>query len=226
MTNSLIIVRRASQCTFLLTCLGLLLLAACTNNKPAQQAREAVPVVVVPVVQKDVPIQVKAIGNVEAISTVAIKAQVTGQLTAIYFKEGDFVKKGQLLFTLDKRPFEADLKNKEGILAKDEAQLATAKVQEKRYSGLYGEGVVSKEQTDLMQTSAATLEATVAADRAAVDNARVQLHYCTIYAPIDGRTGSLQEHVGNTVKANADTPMVTINQIQPTYVTFSVPEQS
>jgi len=162
---------------------------------------------------------------VEAYSTVAVKTQVTGELTGVYFKEGDDVKKGQLLFTLDKRPFEADLRKQESNLAHDLAQAANARAQQKRYESLVKAGVVSSEAYDQFATAASALDAAVDADKAAVENAKVQLQYCSIYSPINGRTGNLIVHRGNMIKANENPPLVNINQVQPIYVTFTVPEQ-
>jgi membrane fusion protein, multidrug efflux system len=201
-------------------------LSSCGGTKAAAPAPAAVPVMTATVEQKTVPLQVKAIGAVEAYSNVSVKTQITGELTGVFFKEGDDVKKGQLLFTLDKRPFEATLKQAEGTLARDQAQAANAKAQSTRYEALYKSGVVSKEEYDRMQSNADALDAAVLADRAAVENARVQLIYCSIYSPIDGHTGPLLIHRGNMIKAN-DTPfLVSINQIEPIYVTFTVPEQN
>jgi multidrug efflux system membrane fusion protein len=181
--------------------------------------------VVASVEQKTVPIQIQAIGAVEAYSTVSIKSNVSGELTAAYFKEGDDVRKGQLLFTIDKRPFDAALHQAEGNLGRDQAQAANARAQAERYQALFKNGVVAKEQADQMLTSADALDAAVRADRAAVENAKVQLLYCTIYSPIDGRTGNLMVKPGNLVKANDNPILLTINQIKPIYVTFPVPEQ-
>ena len=204
------------------------ILAGCGSaQKPATQARrqEAVPVVVAPVEQKNVPVQIKAIGSVEAYSTVQVKSMINGELTGVSFTEGQDVKKGQLLFTLDKRPFEAALQQAQATLARDQAQAANQNAQAKRYDDLYKQGIISKEQRDMQVSSSEALNATVAADKAAVDNAKVQLSYCDIYSPIDGRTGNLIVHKGNQVKAQDTTALVVINQIAPIYVTFSVPEQ-
>jgi len=198
---------------------------ACGGTKVAPPAPGPVPVMAAAVEQRDVPLQVRAIGAVEPYSTVSVKTQITGELTGVYFKEGDDVKLGQLLFTLDKRPFEAALKQAEANLARDRAQAENARLQAARYASLWNSGVVAKEQHEQMQYNADALDAAVAADQAAVENARVQLVYCSIYSPINGRTGSLMIHQGNMIKAN-DTPfLVTINQVQPIYVTFTVPEQ-
>src|SRR5438552_4685908 len=220
----------ARDCHWILTALlataGVALSTSCTGTKAAPSRNVAVPVLAATVEQKDVPLQVKAIGAVEAYSNVSVKTQVTGELTGVHFKEGQDVSKGQLLFTLDKRPFEAALKQAQGMLAKDQAQSANARAQAKRYESLNKAGVVSKEEYEQMQSNADALDAAVLADQAAVENARIQLVYCTIYSPIDGRTGPLLIHQGNMIKAN-DTPfLVSINQVQPIYATFTVPEQN
>jgi multidrug efflux system membrane fusion protein len=206
--------------------LGCGLLSSCSGSKAPPPRMTAVPILAATVEQKDVPLQVKAIGAVEAYSNVSVKTQITGELTGVHFKEGQDVNKGQLLFTLDKRAFEATLKQAQGMLAKDQAQAANARAQAKRYESLNKAGVVSKEEYEQMQSNADALDAAVLADQATVDNARVQLVYCTIYSPIDGRTGPLLIHQGNMIKAN-DTPfLVSINQVQPIYATFTVPEQN
>ncbi len=209
------------------TALMLLLsvIAGCTAKGPKQSERAAtVPVVVATAALKNVPVEVRAIGAVETQWTVGVKSMVAGELTKVYFQEGQDVKKGELLFTIDKRPFEAELAQAEATLARDIAQAANARSQALRYQNLLKDGVVAKEQTEQMQTSSDALEAAVRADRAAAENARVQLQYCSIYAPISGRTGNLMVHGGNVVKAN-DVALVTINQISPIYASFAVPEQ-
>ena len=205
---------------------ALFVLSACTGTKAAPPTQSAVPVTAAAVEQKEVPLQVRAIGSVEAYSNVSVKTQITGELTGVFFKEGDDVKKGQLIFTLDKRPFEAALNQAQSMLAKDKAQAAIARVQQQRYEALHKAGVVSKEEYDQVAANADALDAAVGADEAAVENAKVQLQYCSIYSPINGRTGTLLIHQGNMIKAN-DTPfLVSINQVEPIYVTFTVPEQS
>jgi multidrug efflux system membrane fusion protein len=206
------------------------------QNRPADatgQARgagrsrggEAVPVVVATAVQKSVPTQIRAVGNVEAYSTVAIKSQVTGVIYKIHFKEGDDVKKDQLLFTIDPRPFEAAVKQAEANLARDNAQLNNARDQAKRYAELVDKQYVSREQYDQIRTNADAAQAVVEADKAAVDNAKVQLSYCYIYSPVSGRVGSFLINEGNLVRVNDGTPLVVINQISPIFVSFAVPEQ-
>jgi multidrug efflux system membrane fusion protein len=204
---------------------ALALLISCTGTKAAAPINPAVPVLAAEVEQKDVPLQVRAIGSVEAYSNVSVKTQITGELTGVFFKEGQDVKKGQLLFTLDKRPLEADVRRAEGTLAKDQAQMANAEAQARRYEALWNSGVVSKEEYEQMQANAQAFEAAVRADKGALENARVQVQYASIYSPIDGRTGPLLIHQGNMIKAN-DTPfLISINQVEPIYVTFTVPEQ-
>lgn len=202
------------------SCLGV----ACSNTKAAAPTIPPVPVVAAAVEQRDMPVQVQAIGSVEAYSMVAVKTQITGQLTRVNFREGQDVKKGDLLFELDKRPFEADLKKQEANLARDIAQAELAHVQVKRYAALLNEGVIAKEQYDQIQSNADALDAAVQADKAAVENARVQLQYCSIYSPINGQVGTQLIHEGNMIKAN-DVPLVNINQIEPIRVAFTVPEQ-
>ncbi len=191
---------------------------------PNANQRPAAPVVVSTVEQHDVPVQVTAIGNVESYQTVQIRSQVNGQLQRVLFKEGDDVRKGQLLFQLDKAPFQAALEQAEGNLQRDQANAVNAEAQSKRYTALETQGVISREQADQMRTQAQANASAVNADKAAVDAAKVQLRYTDIYAPIEARAGALLINVGNLIKAN-DTPfLVQLNQIQPIYVTFSVPE--
>jgi multidrug efflux system membrane fusion protein len=200
-------------------------LAGCSNSKPQVQPNPVVPVTVAEVVQKSVPVQVKTIGNVEAYSTVGVKPQVTGEIQGVHFAEGQDVKRGQLLFTIDPSSFEADLKRVEANLIQDQAKLKNAQVEAARYENLMRQGIVPKEQAEQVETNRAALEAAVNADRAQVQYDKVQLSYTRIYSPIDGRTGNLMLHRGNVVKANPDNPMVTINQVTPIYVDFSVPQQ-
>jgi multidrug efflux system membrane fusion protein len=211
-----------------------------------------VPVTVATAAQRDIPIQLRVIGNVEAYSSIPVKAQIAGELVRIHFTEGQDVTKSELLFEIDRRPYEqallqseanlnrdvAQQKQAEANLARDQAQAQNARVQAGRYGKLASEGIVSKEQNEQMRTTFSTAEEAVradqaaiesaraaeVADRAAVETARLNLDYCEIRSPINGRTGSLQVKVGTLIKAQADTAMVTINQVSPTYVTFSVPE--
>ncbi len=204
----------------------LLAVAGCSRAKVESANRPPVPVRVATVVRRTVPLDVRVIGAGEAYSTVSIKAQVSGELVGVHFREGDFVKKGQLLFRIDRRPFDAALQQAEANLARDKAQATNARQQAQRYEKLYQEGVASREQYDQLQTSADAADAAVRADEAAVAYAKLQLQYCFIYSPIDGRTGSLMVHVGNLVKANDVPILLVINQINPIYVNFSVPEDT
>jgi membrane fusion protein, multidrug efflux system len=203
-------------------------LSGCSDKSAVQAAKPvmmAAPVKVSTVASRTMPVELHAIGNVEAISTVSIKAQISGQLIGVHFKEGDFVKKGQLLFTIDRAPFEAALRQAQGMLAKDEAAALNAKLDAERYQGLGREGVVSKQQVDAAMAAANVAHSTVAADKAAVETAKINLEYTSIYSPINGRTGNVGVKEGNLVKANDVPILVTINQIEPIYVSFSLPEQ-
>ena len=209
------------------------------------------PVTVAVATTKDVPVEIQVIGNVEAYSTISVKAQVTGQLTLSSFNEGDYVKKGDLLFTIDRRPLEAALNQAIANEAHDEASMAQAQANQARdtaqakyadsqataYAQLFQDKVVSRDQADQLRANAEAAKQLVAADqaaiesakaaigssKAAVENAQVQLSYTEIRSPINGRTGSVTVKQGNIVMANS-MEMCTINQIEPTYVTFAVPE--
>jgi multidrug efflux system membrane fusion protein len=183
-----------------------------------------VPVTVATVEQKSIPIEIQGIGTVIAASTVSVRSQITAEMISVHFKEGEDVKEGQVLVTLDKRPFEAALQQAEATLQRDIAQANNAKASAARYRDLQNRGIATREQVDQVTTQAAALEATVNADRANVESARLNLNYATIDAPIAGRTGLLQVHPGNLVRAQDTTPIVTINRITPVYVSFSVPE--
>ena len=208
--------------------LGAFLPVGCSNGRVQPAAgpggRAPAPVVVAVAEQRDIPIQISAIGNVEPYQTVQIRSQVNGQIQQILFKEGEDVRKGQLLVRLDKRPFQADLEKAIGQQKHDQAQAENSRLQADRYSALQKQGVVSQEQADQVRTQAKADASAVEADQAAVDAARVQLQYTDIFAPIDARTGVLMMNVGNLIKAN-DTPyLVQLNQVTPIYLTFSVPE--
>lgn len=197
----------------------------CTKQQAAAPEQRAVPVAVATARLQDVPVQVRAIGNVEPYSTVSIKAQVNGPVTAVHFTEGQEVRKGDLLFSIDPRPFQVALEQAQAALAEDTAQLENAKAQEGRYAKLLQEGVIAQEQYDQFRTNYRAYEAALAADQALIENANLNLAYCTIRSPIDGRTGSLAVHAGNLVKANDVPILVVINQVNPIYVSFSVPQQ-
>jgi multidrug efflux system membrane fusion protein len=177
------------------------------------------------VVEKAMTSSPQAVGNVEARSTVEVHAQITGQLTAIGFTEGEDVAAGQLLFTIDPRPFRAALSQTEATLAKDAAQAKNADVTASRSASLFARGLIARADLDASESNKASLDAAVLADAAQVANARLQLQYTTITAPVSGRTGALLVHTGALVRANDTNPMLVINQIAPVYVSFSVPSQ-
>jgi membrane fusion protein, multidrug efflux system len=259
----------------------LIFLTGCSSGESEKPAIVSVPVTTSTAVEKNVPIELRAIGNVQAYNMVAVKSMVNGEISQVHFTEGQDVKKGKLLFTIDPRPLEALLKQAEANLARNIAQVAqveadlaknlalvkqaeanierdvahaeNAKVEAKRYESLIERQVVSRQQYDQFRTNAETLGATVRADtaakesaeaavrssraalenaraavradQAAVENAKVQLGYCFISSPMDGRTGTLFVQQGNVIKAN-DLSLVAINQVSPIYVAFSVPEQN
>jgi multidrug efflux system membrane fusion protein len=235
-----------------------LLLAGCTrggtfaaSKGPGGRGDAGVPVSVARATTRDVPIWAEVIGSAEAYSTVTLKSQISGQLMKAHFQEGDFVKSGQLLFTIDPRGLEAQVKQTEANilrdqaalgqaqanLERDKAQQANAQSQLARATQLFKDGVISKEQYDQYLTTGATATAIVRADQAAIENAsaqigasraalenqKVQLGYTQIFAPTTGRTGALLVKPGNIVTANT-TELATINQIQPIFVTFALPE--
>jgi multidrug efflux system membrane fusion protein len=201
------------------------LTAACTTKTVQTAPIFAVPVTVDKAVQKTVPINLTAIGSADAYSSVSIKAQVNAVLEEVHIKEGQFVRKGQLLFTLDARPFVAALAQAQGNLARDKAQAELNNVQANRYEQLYKAGVAPKEQLDTMKANADAQEAAVRADQAAVDSAQLQVDYCKIYAPTDGQTGALQVYPGNIVKQNDVPVLIVINQVTPIFIDFAIPEQ-
>jgi membrane fusion protein, multidrug efflux system len=241
-----------------------LLTGACSNNTSAAGAGAAggggrgrggrgggdAPVVTAKATERDVPVEIAAIGNVEAYASISVRSQVTGQLEQIAFHEGDFVKKGQLLFVLDRRPFEAALAQAEANFARDKALLAQAEAQlnrdaanaeyqqltSERQSQLMQRGIISKDAAEQVRAQADATAAVVKADRANVDsaraqltaqqaadeNAKLQLAYTSIASPIDGRTGNLAVKVGSLITAN-QMEMITVARVEPIYVTFAVP---
>ncbi len=230
--------------------------AADSSGGPGGKAKKtgaAVPVVVATVGTRDVPVEIQVIGNVEAYSTINVIAQVSGQLTEAGFKEGDYVKKDDLLFKIDPRPYEAAIQQADANISRDKAMLAQAqanlsrdeaqetyaKSNAGRYRELVAEGIVSKDQSEQIQSNADALHQAVVADRAAIESAkanigastasletaRVNLSYSTIRSPIDGRTGNLTVKQGNVVTANT-TNLISINEVEPIYVTFAVPENN
>ncbi len=169
------------------------------------------------------PVQLTAIGNVGGY-TVSVEAQVAGELLDVHFKEGDFVHKGQLLFTIDPRPYEAALAQVQATLMRDKAVAANSRAQAQRLAKLLSDGVVSPSDADASTSAAAAAEATVAANEAALKTAQVNLEYCKIYSPMDGRTGAVLVKPGNLVKV-ADVPIVVIKRLSPIPVDFTVPQE-
>lgn len=183
----------------------------------------AVPVTVAKVQQKNVPLTVHAIGNVEPIQSVTVRPQVGGVLQKVLFREGQEVQKGDLLFEIDPRPLQAALAQAQAGLARDQANLRDAEATARRYAALVKKEYVTQQQAENAEAQAQALKAALAADQAALQNARLNLAYAQIRAPVSGRTGSLLVHAGNVVKANDD-KLVVIDQLQPIYVSFSIPE--
>jgi multidrug efflux system membrane fusion protein len=208
---------------------GLLCLSGCSKRSPAQQGprREGgapVPVTVATVEQQTTPIAVPSFGTVEAYTDVEVRAQVTGLLEKVHFVEGQMVKKGDLLLSLDPRQPQATLKKVRAALEKDEAQLKNAEREAARQTELLKKGFASQDVYDQATTAVETLQAAISADKAAIEDAALQLDYCSIRSPVNGCTGRLLVHQGNLVKAN-DVSVVTIRQIDPIYVSFWVQEQ-
>ena len=204
--------------------LTLFVVAACSGQK-AKPADERIPVTVATAQQKDMPVEIRAIGSVQPLQTVAIRALVGGQLTRVWFREGDEVRRGQTLFTIDPRPMQAAFAQAQANLARDEAELKNAEAQRTRYADLVKKDYVTREEFDKISAGAEAARAVVAADHAAIENARLQLSYSNIVAPLDGKTGSLQVHAGNIVRANDTTPLVVINEVHPINVQFAIPER-
>lgn len=175
------------------------------------------------VLEKSMPVNIRVVGNVEASSTVDVRSLVTGQLLKTEFREGDDVAVGDLLFTIDPRPFEVAVQQAEAMLARDTANQKNAEAQRTRYANLLKDGLISQADYDTVATQAAALQASMAADKAAVDNAKLQLQYTRIVAPVAGRTGALLVHEGAVVRVNDAAPMVVIKQVSPIDVSFAVP---
>ena len=196
------------------------------SRAAVQKTPSAIPVSAAQIVVKTMPVRLMAIGNVEPFTTVAIKARVDGQLISVKFKEGDEVRQGSVMFEIDPRPFAASLKQAQANLLKDRALFDRANEQEKRYKDLLTKNFISPDAYAQVQTNTATAAATVSADEAAIENAKLSLEYCTIRSPVTGYAGRIQIQQGNLVKANDTNPLVTVNQVVPIYTSFSVPEQN
>jgi len=191
-----------------------------------QKAADLPPVTVAAAQLRDVPVYAQAVGTVMANATVQVKSRVDGQIVEAGFKEGQLVRKGDLLFQIDRAPYEAALRAAEANLQRDEAQLANAQLDLGRASKLVKSGYGSQQTRDAANAQAKALSGTVAADRAAIDQAKLQLGYTEIRSPIDGKTGPFLVDVGNIVTAAAGTPLVTITQVQPVKISFALAQQN
>jgi len=195
------------------------------GRPPEKTEPQSVAVTAAAAVRKTVPVQLTAIGTAESYASVSIKSRISGQLVQVHFKEGQDVSKGDLLFTIDPRPYEVVLKEAQARLAKDKVLTEKAEIDARRYADLAGKDFVSKDKSEQFKANAAALRATLEGDKATIENARLQLSYCYIRAPFSGRTGSLLVDEGAQIKANDDSGLVNIRQIAPIYVSFSVPQQ-
>ena len=195
-----------------------------SRNVSTGGQRDAAPVRVASVEHHDMPVVEHTLGTIVAISTVQVSARVQGTLEESYFQEGQFVKKGDLLFLIDPRPFHAALAQAQGVLRRDEALLKNANRDKLRYDKLFATNAISSQQHDTADTNADALAATVAVDKAALDMAQLNLGYTQIRSPLDGKTGPLLVQPGNMVSASANTALVTIEQLQPFKLSFNLPQ--
>lgn len=201
-------------------------LASCGKGAKKSLAPPAVPVLAAAVETRDVPLDASAVGRVDPFATVAVRSRVGGPIVRVTFREGQDVRQDELLFEIDRKPFEVALHVSLANLERDRARAREADENAKRYEELVKKDYVTKEQASQTMSNAEALRAIVKADEGDVANARLNLSYCSITAPTPGRTGSLLVNVGNLVKPNDDKPLVVINQVEPVFVTFAVPEGS
>jgi multidrug efflux system membrane fusion protein len=199
-----------------------LLLAGCGKKEAPRSAR--VPVTVAKAERRSMPYAILASGTVEPIQTASVGSQVGGVVTRIAFREGDDVAAGQALLELDPRPFRATLAQTLGVLTRDRAQWQTAQLGADRAASLFRQNLLSQSDWDAARSTADALRGTVEADSAAATGARLNLEYATIRSPIAGKTGKLNVHVGDYVKAASSEPLVTVNQVRPIWVQFTVAE--
>ena len=204
---------------------GALLLTSCSQKSTGKALQTpGVPVLVAKATKQDVPVDIQAVGSVQAYSFVSIRSQITDQIVKVHFNEGQEVKPGDLLFTLDQRPAEAELNQAKANLERDKAQLVNARLTFERTSNLFNSKIASQSDYDSAEANYDSAQSTVVADAAAITNAQVSLDYTLIRSPIEGRTGNLTVKEGNVVKAPDDV-LVTITQTHPIYVAFAVPEE-
>jgi multidrug efflux system membrane fusion protein len=217
---------RAARAAVMAGCVSFLIFAAsgCARKAEKPKGRPPALVVTVAATQQDVPVLLKAIGTMESSESVTVRTQISGELTRVAFREGQDVQKGALLFQLDPRVYQAAIRKAEATLARDRVVLANARKDYERYAQLVKDGIVTQEQAEGYLTRAESAAADLAADQAALDNAREQLGYCTITAPISGRLGVLAVDRGNVVKAN-ETVLVTVNKLAPIHASFTIPER-
>lgn len=199
-----------------------------TNSKSAQASvtPPSIPVAVAPAEQRDFPVYLSGLGSVQASNTVSLKSRVDGQIVQIAFKEGQFVKQGELLLVIDPRPYQVALEQAEAALARDQAQLKNAQLDYERYQGLFKEGVISQQQYDAQRALVGQLDGTIKADQAAIDNAKLQLVYSRVTAPVSGRIGLRLVDIGNMVHASDTNPLLVVTQLQPIAVVFTLPEDA
>lgn len=204
----------------------LLVLSGCTDRGDTPPAQDqAVPVVVAQVTRKAIPVNLTAIGTGQAFKTVSVESQVAGIVKELHYRPGQYVHQGDLLVTLDDRPFLSTVAQAQANLTRDKAQAQLEQAEVSRYKQLYDSGIVPREQYDQYLATDSSANATVAADEAALETAKIQLSYSSIYAPISGVTGAQLVYPGAAVKANDVPVLVVINQVSPIYVNFSVPQQ-
>jgi multidrug efflux system membrane fusion protein len=196
---------------------------AAAQAKEARSAPRSIPVGAAPARVGDVPIYLRGLGTAAAYNTVTVRSRVDGQLLAVHFQEGQFVQKGALLAEIDPRPFQAVLRQAEGQLARDMAQLNDAKVNLQRYEDLFQKGVVAKQQLDAQRASVGQFEGTIEADRANVNSAQLNVTYSKITAPLSGRVGLRLVDVGNMIRSGDPNGLVVITQLQPIAVLFTIP---
>jgi len=200
-------------------------LVSCSKNSQEQMQRKpgVAPVKAAVAAKKDVPLRIDVVGNIEAYSMAILTAQVGGQIEKIHFREGAFAKKDDILITIDPRPYKAAVAQAEAVLARDTVQADNTKKDAERYGELVAKGFIAQSQYDQAKTAADAAGSVVVADKAAVENAKLQLGYCYIHSPINGQTGAILINEGNLVKAN-DKTLATVYQVKPIYASFSVPQ--
>ncbi len=219
--------RRVLVATALFGVMFAALAPGCAKKAPdrAGGRGDAAPVLVGTSSLRDVPLTLRTIGTVEAYSTVDVCARVSGQLQRIHFREGQDVREGDPLFTIDSAPYRAAFAAAQANLARDRARLATVQADAQRFARLVEKEYVTRQQSEQADAEARADSAVVRATEAALDASRLDLEYCAIRAPISGRTGNVLLHQGNLVRANDPNPLVVINQVSPIFASFSIPEK-